>query len=159
MWWVITCWCPQWRGQVAQLELLPCHVVTSLQRIWKLALIHEIWILSISEWGIWSLYFEKILALLYISTMFYFVRIADNIFWDIVTLGVSQIPSLYCWSLGMPSLPSPQGISSQTFRHRNSHYKPETVWGPSRFYNGNPYTNKTVSAEWSLMWWWSLMCL
>ena len=30
----------------------------------------------------------------------------------------------------------------------NSRYKPKTVWRPSQFYNGNPYTNKTLSSYW-----------
>ena len=29
--------------------------------------------------------------------------------------------------------------------HRNPHYKLKMVWRPSSVYNGNPYTNKTVS--------------
>ena len=32
------------------------------------------------------------------------------------------------------------------YGHRNPHYKPKTVWYPSQVYNGNPFTNKTVSS-------------
>ena len=33
-----------------------------------------------------------------------------------------------------------------SYGYRNPHYKPETVWGPSQVYNGNPYTDKTASS-------------
>ena len=33
---------------------------------------------------------------------------------------------------------------TQFYRRSNPHYKPKTVWRPSRVYNGNPYTNKRV---------------
>ena len=32
--------------------------------------------------------------------------------------------------------------------YRNPHNKPKTVWQLSQVYNGNPYTNKTVSFMW-----------
>ena len=31
--------------------------------------------------------------------------------------------------------------------NRNSHYKPKTVWRPSQVYNGNAYTNNTMSSS------------
>ena len=33
-----------------------------------------------------------------------------------------------------------------SYGYRNPHYKPNTVWRPSQVYNGNPYTDKTVSS-------------
>ena len=31
-----------------------------------------------------------------------------------------------------------------SYRYRDPHYKPKTVWRPSRVYNGNPYTDKMI---------------
>ena len=31
-----------------------------------------------------------------------------------------------------------------SYRYRNPHYKPVTVWRPSQIYNGNPYISKTI---------------
>ena len=31
-----------------------------------------------------------------------------------------------------------------SYGYRNPHYKPKTVWRPSKIYNGNPYANKMV---------------
>ena len=36
-------------------------------------------------------------------------------------------------------------IKTPSYGYRNPHYKPKTVW---QVYNGNPYTNKTVSSRW-----------
>ena len=36
-----------------------------------------------------------------------------------------------------------------SYRCKNPHYKPKTVWWPSQVYNGNPYTSKMVSSWWS----------
>ena len=33
-------------------------------------------------------------------------------------------------------------IKTPSFQYRNSHYKDDTVWRPSHFYNGNPYKRK-----------------
>ena len=33
------------------------------------------------------------------------------------------------------------------YGYRNSHYKPKTVWRPSQVYNGNAYTNNTMSSS------------
>ena len=33
-----------------------------------------------------------------------------------------------------------------SYGYRDPHDKPKTVWRPSQVYNGNPYTDKTVSS-------------
>ena len=33
-----------------------------------------------------------------------------------------------------------------SYRSKNPHYKPKTVWWPSQVYNGNPYTKKMVTS-------------
>ena len=34
-----------------------------------------------------------------------------------------------------------------SYWHGNPRYKPKPVWWPSELYNGNPYTNMTVSSK------------
>ena len=44
------------------------------------------------------------------------------------------------WFLFTKKMPS--------YRYMDPHYKPKRVWRPSQVYNGNLYTNKTVSSQW-----------
>ena len=43
----------------------------------------------------------------------------------------------YAWPLFTKKTPS--------YKYRNPHFKPKTVWRPPHVYNGNPYTNETVN--------------
>ena len=47
---------------------------------------------------------------------------------------------------------SPRHLVTKTtlsYRYRNPHYKPTTFWRPSQVYNGNPFTNKSLSSWWT----------
>ena len=68
----------------------------------------------------------------------------SEVMWDFA--GCHQ-PSQWCLAqkriLSLYSL-----IQTPSCDYMNSHYKPNRVWRSSQVYNGNPYTNKTVSSQW-----------